>query len=952
MPVQHSLLTFPNNTVRDAQRVALAAAAEIAFTGVKTGGGANHILPGVSLHSSGTRTLVPNRIYYGYIEVRTATPISELVCEVQTPGAAGTVLRMALYDVTIGNAGARTIQTALMPCDVAGEIDAEAVVTLLPGAYMTAMISNGAPIMRTVRGAPPGMALGGLFSATPFVSSYYVPGSGTNLPDPGTPWTLAIASGSPLDQMVVLNTDPSPTPPVTVGPANPLTNVSGTGAREPLVTGNDYNLSLRGFSTEILANRVHTYGPYWAEEGGTIQDNVLRVHLVPKGTAQTLRAVLYADDGLANKFDTSTVAISRPTTAIAAGTEVTIAANAAAGWYDFPISATITKDGFYWPGVWSGTVAVGSEVHVSSAGGVTGHHRARSTSGTATYASTGLPPTLTVGITTLTVRQEGSIYFSIKATAVAAPTLSLVANTDASISLTITSTDARTSDYQIERSADAGTTYINLGVIDYSEVALFRDPDLVVSQSYMYRVGARYRTSSPATVTATAVAMGTRRAYVHFSPAATAASVTVPNPMRGMVDTNDTTGVWPTGTTVFEFFSRGWNWKDIQPTGPTTFNYDYGDQWTTEAANRGQRSWLRWRAYTSFFTGSEAPQWLIDAGLTSNGIPLWNNEQVILYILEIFTKFGIRYNNDNRVAAIDIGAIYNFGEWSEGDAGGAISVANAKRIIARACQTFSNKIVVVNLPDLLLDAAIRESLPLFSNLHVRQDGIGGDFSAGAAEDVYWSRVTGGNRCEDTRAKLRYSGRVNSLGRAVGKYCEPYGGHGDATPDPAGYLLMKNAVVNLRMSSLADTNFSAYETYSATAKQALLDAVRLCGYRYRTTQVSYPSSFVNGQSASVMAWWANDGTAPTMEAWRPQWQLRTGTTLIASATSGLYLREISSTEGSPRLQQDNITFTGVTAGTYKLCLQVPRLNTSMPHMRLAHSAETTGQYTEIGDVVVV
>lgn len=91
-----------------------------------------------------------------------------------------------------------------------------------------------------------------------------------------------------------------------------------------------------------------------------------------------------------------------------------------------------------------------------------------------------------------------------------------------------------------------------------------------------------------------------------------------------------------------------------------------------------------------------------------------------------------------------------------------------------------------------------------------------------------------------------------------------------------------------------------------------------GYRILLTGGTMSSSLTAGGAINISIDWKNTGIAPVYEAWNIQYELRSGSTVVWTGNSGFNLR-LFLPSSSSTTQSDNLTLTGVTAGTYDLYL---------------------------------
>ncbi len=123
------------------------------------------------------------------------------------------------------------------------------------------------------------------------------------------------------------------------------------------VAGTTFGKTTIGALTHAVGgNYLEVSGRYTLASASSVTK--LSAYLQGGGSATAMRAVIYADSG------------NQPGAFVAVSQSVTIAAGAAAGWVDFPVSGSPTLPaGQYWLGLWaSNTSALGYYDNVSNSG--------------------------------------------------------------------------------------------------------------------------------------------------------------------------------------------------------------------------------------------------------------------------------------------------------------------------------------------------------------------------------------------------------------------------------------------------------------------------------------------------------------------------------------------------------------------------------------------------------
>lgn len=176
--------------------------------GRQLGSGTNYyVIPGVGAIASTTaKVATASRIQYEPMIVDTTETYDLMICEVTVVGAGGTVIRMAIYAMDIdGQPGVRLADAGTVTADSLAVKTAAISLTLAPGRYLKAWISDGTPTLRSVRaGGQITTAFDTTLGTSPVVGGLRVAGSGSTLPDPGTAWTTPNFLSTGFDHCVWL----------------------------------------------------------------------------------------------------------------------------------------------------------------------------------------------------------------------------------------------------------------------------------------------------------------------------------------------------------------------------------------------------------------------------------------------------------------------------------------------------------------------------------------------------------------------------------------------------------------------------------------------------------------------------------------------------------------------------------------------------------------------------
>lgn len=133
--------------------------------------------------------------------------------------------------------------------------------------------------------------------------------------------------------------------------------------------------------------------------------------------------------------------------------------------------------------------------------------------------------------------------------------------------------------------------------------------------------------------------------------------------------------------------------------------------------------------------------------------------------------------------------------------------------------------------------------------------------------------------------------------------------------------LPNEVRQYHISMFANGNFSencgqAPVCAPQGTRDSLFYAWKLMGYRNYLTGGNMPTTLQNGVPFTINLNWRNDGVAPVYENWKVQYELRQGSTVVWTGTSAYNMRTLLPGTGT---SSDQLSFAGVTAGTYSLVI---------------------------------
>jgi hypothetical protein len=452
-----------------------------------------------------------------------------------------------------------------------------------------------------------------------------------------------------------------------------------------------------------------------------------------------------------------------------------------------------------------------------------------------------------------------------------------------------------------------------------------------------------------AATTAAVVAAGGRRAYT--SATLTPVSTIVYNPLTRIInelgdyDDGDgsfsSTTVKMSGATTYDEYLRvPLTWRRLEPT-KGNYDWDSLDDAFQHAEDTGRRMSFRMRAMIS--SGNHCPDYALSEGLATsfggNVEPNWNQASTKERIRLVIAEAAARYADNPLLAAVDVGWLLKFGEWSGSYGNTAPSLTTARWLIDQYALYFPNVPKFINSPSISLDGAIWYAFDTYpGQFHLCSDSLGGLTSSVIDSfEKYRAR-----RSEKVRRHLRQMGTLS-----VGEHKAP-----DTITDPETYQINAEEAQYLKISFWRETNMNAYNGASGTAKAAFEAALLLAGYRLAVVSYALPQTATNGTPFTAALAWTNTGNDSIVEPRVVNLHLRSaGGSIVWTGTSSLNPRTIHPTEGSPLTHQDSFTLSGVTAGTYTFCVRIPPLNAADVALTLANSGAVGDRYYPLSSVVV-
>jgi hypothetical protein len=408
----------------------------------------------------------------------------------------------------------------------------------------------------------------------------------------------------------------------------------------------------------------------------------------------------------------------------------------------------------------------------------------------------------------------------------------------------------------------------------------------------------------------------------------------VPNPGRGVVCWSGRT--LPTSAGPFIEYSR----FTLNQLEPKVGVYDWAplDKYLAECAAKGEKFSLRVMAYDPGYGpkgGNSCPS-DFSAGFwhTLDGVrefvPDWNSPAYIAMFTKFESACAARYNHDNRVYSVDVGA---WGDWNE-------------------CHDY--KVVYPQGYSKPTDATVSALVSAFAP---------------------WTHVHLISMTDDPRVlKAGRGWKRDSLGALPWKPGVPSHFIEGLHQTPEQWEIVSNAYLygpvmlewfggkmdfdlaaleapvvhpSLICSGPMDTDWKALSDGDQKAIQSIIAG---SGFHDAIASATYPSAVHKGHSFSIESSWTNTGCAPVYDPWDITWELSDSSTKVVwKSRSKLDLRQLIS--GSLSSHDKYTLPKTVPPGSYTLSVIVNDPGKFWPPLRLAIPGRTSDGRYVIGKVTV-
>jgi hypothetical protein len=374
------------------------------------------------------------------------------------------------------------------------------------------------------------------------------------------------------------------------------------------------------------------------------------------------------------------------------------------------------------------------------------------------------------------------------------------------------------------------------------------------------------------------------------------------------------------------------SWAELEP---RENEYRFADwerrEWETPLAKGKHVVFRVWMDYPSQVSG--VPQWLVDKGVKMTPYsdfgggrsPDYEDPRLQEALLRLIKKLGERYDQDPRVAFVQVGLLGHWGEFHTYPRPELFaSETTLKRVVGAMRSAFSHKKLMGRNPTY-------PSLQLpgmgFHDDMIPEDTLPPEdwkfipaLRAGKMDGNWKDAPTGGEMVPGAALKWL----------------------GEGWPDT------QRAVREAHLSWIGPYCPALVAPPNETYRQRGEELIRMLGYEYRLTKLTVPSSITAGEPATVALDGLNQGVAPFYYAWPVELALLDSQGKVAAKTN--VAADIRKWQPGPFHLRAAIP-TNVTPGNYRLALGIVDPWTGKPSVAFANRLAQSGGYTILNSITI-
>ncbi|WP_435166817.1 S-layer homology domain-containing protein [Paenibacillus glycanilyticus] len=362
---------------------------------------------------------------------------------------------------------------------------------------------------------------------------------------------------------------------------------------------------------------------------------------------------------------------------------------------------------------------------------------------------------------------------------------------------------------------------------------------------------------------------------------------------------------------------------------------------TADPSHKDIPDWL----YDELAAEGNAGTWYDTQEVGSGFSPNYNSETLLAEHERMIAKVAERYDNDPRIAFVQLGSLGHWGEWHTWPSGSGVfpKLSISDQYVQHYLDAFKHKQIGMRKP---FPIASEQRTGLFNDVF----GI----KSSTDEWVGWTQNgwSGIGEFVDNPADAA-SAQAASAMPDFWKYA--YSGGEFANGNPESWLTDDAVMESLRQMRVSHTSWlgpsSPARTAYGTDIQSNIETMqKMMGYRYVIEAVKHSDSAAHGTSISFETVLNNKGVAPFYQDWKLEYSL-------ADANGTIVYKERQNTDLRTLLpgrhvleQQLNLPST-LAAGSYKLLIAVIDPATDSPGMELAIDGKRPDGRYGVGSLTV-
>jgi hypothetical protein len=393
-----------------------------------------------------------------------------------------------------------------------------------------------------------------------------------------------------------------------------------------------------------------------------------------------------------------------------------------------------------------------------------------------------------------------------------------------------------------------------------------------------------------------------------------------------------------------------YEWWQLQPS-ENTFNWSILDNAVADCQAAGIPLAIRVMAANSCSSVDYVtPKWVFDAGAqfiytqtncnlasidTWQHVPVWTDPIFQQKANAFVQAVANRYDNARKLGWFEVGWYGNWGQGVLSDLGAATNLNG-----------ISDKRNVILIPH-------KNKFPNTQIVAEANAGKAPDLGIGIRSDVYYMTAPTGAAIGSASTAGEYYGRAMNIGEWYGSYAWM---KANSTVSEAGIRerIYANRLSYMGLGQWGNDGVNFYNEHTTLINQLTNEM----GYHHILQEARYPSTITSGTSFYVTTKWANKGVTFLYDKNAIAFALlNTSDGVVSKVTTAdlnvmRWLPKYDNTNTTSAKEFASLTFSGVTAGTYKLAVGILSNSTDAnPTYKTANTSRTANNWTVIGNITV-